>query len=151
MGTRTSDISGFYVVGINYKKTDAAIRGQFAINNEQYERILTLAPSRHLNELFILSTCNRTEIYGFADNASHLAGLLCTETIGDADSFMEMAYVKKGSEAIEHLFLVGAGIDSQILGDYEIVGQLKQAVKFARERQSTVCCSPPNPSRIRRR
>jgi len=135
MGTRTSDISGFYVVGINYKKTDAAIRGQFAINNEQYERILTLAPSRHLNELFILSTCNRTEIYGFADNASQLASLLCTETIGDVDTFMEMAYVKKGSQAIEHLFLVGAGIDSQILGDYEIVGQLKQAVKFARERQ----------------
>jgi glutamyl-tRNA reductase len=135
MGTKTSDISGFYVVGINYKKTDAAIRGQFAINNEQYERILTLAPSRHLNELFILSTCNRTEIYGFADNASQLASLLCTETIGDVDTFMEMAYVKKGSQAIEHLFLVGAGIDSQILGDYEIVGQLKQAVKFARERQ----------------
>ncbi|WP_431213213.1 hypothetical protein ACQ86N_47690 [Puia sp. P3] len=70
MVTRTSDISGFYVVGINYKKTDAAIRGQFAINNEQYERILTLAPTLHLTELFILSTCNRTEIYGFADNAS---------------------------------------------------------------------------------
>jgi len=135
MGTRTSDISGFYVVGINYKKTDAAIRGQFAINNEQYERILALAPSRHLNELFILSTCNRTEIYGFADNAGQLASLLCTETIGDMDTFMEMAYVKRGSPAIEHLFLVGAGIDSQILGDYEIVGQLKQAVKFARERQ----------------
>ena len=135
MGTRTSDISGFYVVGINYKKTDAAIRGQFAINNEQYDRILTLAPSRHLNELFILSTCNRTEIYGFADNASQLASLLCTETIGDVDTFMEMAYVKKGSQAIEHLFLVGAGIDSQILGDYEIVGQLKLAVKFARDRQ----------------
>lgn len=135
MGTRTSDISGFYVVGINYKKTDAAIRGQFAINDEQYDRILALAPSRHLNELFILSTCNRTEIYGFADNASQLASLLCTETIGDVDSFMEMAYVKKGSQAIEHLFLVGAGIDSQILGDYEIVGQLKLAVKFARERQ----------------
>ncbi|HMI62363.1 MAG TPA: glutamyl-tRNA reductase [Puia sp.] len=135
MGTKTSDISGFYVTGINYKKTDAAIRGQFAIGTEQYERILTLAPSRHLNELFILSTCNRTEIYGFADNAGQLADLLCTETIGSRDSFLEIAYVKKGMEAIEHLFHVGAGIDSQILGDYEIVGQLKQAVKFARERQ----------------
>ncbi len=133
MGTRTSDISGFYVIGINYKKTDAAVRGQFAIGNEQYERILTLAPSRHLNELFILSTCNRTEIYGFADNANQLVDLLCTETIGSRDSFLDMAYVKRGMEAIEHLFLVGAGIDSQILGDYEIVGQLKQAVKFARE------------------
>src|SRR6185437_4214759 len=41
---------------------------------------------------------------------------------------------KRGMDAIEHLFLVAAGIDSQILGDYEIVGQLKQAVKFARDR-----------------
>lgn len=134
MGTRTSDISGFYVIGINYKKTDAAIRGQFAIGNEQYERLLSLAPSYHLNELFILSTCNRTEIYGFADQAEQLADLLCVETIGHRQSFMEMAYVKRGLEAVEHLFLVGAGIDSQILGDYEIVGQLKQAVKFAREK-----------------
>jgi len=135
MGTRTSDISGFYVVGINYKKTDAAIRGQFAVSNEQYAHLLTLAPSFHLSELFVLSTCNRTEIYGFADNAGQLAGLLCSGTTGNSQTFLDMAYIKRGAEAIEHLFLVSAGIDSQILGDYEIVGQIKQAVKFARERQ----------------
>jgi glutamyl-tRNA reductase len=135
MGTRTSDISGFFVIGINYKKTDASIRGQFAIGNEQYEKMLTLAPSFHLTELFVLSTCNRTEIYGFADNAAQLAGLLCTQTSGDREAFLRLAYVKKGLTAIEHLFEVSAGLDSQILGDYEIVGQIKQAVKFARERQ----------------
>jgi glutamyl-tRNA reductase len=135
MGTKASDISGFFVVGINYKKTDAAIRGQFAIGNEQYEKILTLAHSYHITELFVLSTCNRTEIYGFADSADLLAGLLCTQTNGGRDAFLELAYVKKGLQAIEHLFEVAAGIDSQILGDYEIVGQIKQAVKFARERQ----------------
>ncbi|HEY4108352.1 glutamyl-tRNA reductase [Puia sp.] len=135
MRTRTSDISEFYVVGINYKKTDAAIRGRFAISEEQYAHLLTLAPSHHLSELFVLSTCNRTEIYGFADDAGQLAGLLCSATEGDYAIFNEIAYVKRGAEAIEHLFLVGAGIDSQILGDYEIVGQIKQAVKFAREQQ----------------
>jgi len=135
MGTRTSDISEFYVVGINYKKTDAAIRGQFAISDEQYAHLLALAPSHQLSELFILSTCNRTEIYGFADNAGRLAELLCTATEGNAEAFLDMSYIKRGTEAIDHLFLVGAGIDSQILGDYEIVGQIKQAVKFARERQ----------------
>jgi glutamyl-tRNA reductase len=134
MGTRTSDISRFYAIGINYKKTDAAIRGQFAVSNEQYSDLLALAPSHHLTELFILSTCNRTEIYGFADNARQLAGLLCSRTAGSCEEFVEMAYVKRGAEAIEHLFLVAAGLDSQILGDYEIVGQLKQAVKFARGR-----------------
>jgi glutamyl-tRNA reductase len=135
MGTKTSDISGFFVVGINYKKTDAAIRGRFAIGNEQYEKILTLASSFHITELFVLSTCNRTEIYGFADSAVQLAGLLCTQTNGGKEAFLELAYVKKGLQAIEHLFEVAAGLDSQILGDYEIVGQIKQAVKFARERQ----------------
>lgn len=133
MGNSTSDISAFYIVGINYKKTDAAIRGQFAIGNEQYEKLLSLAPAHHLSDLFILSTCNRTEIYGFADNAGQLADLLCSATTGNRERFLDMAYIKRGLEAIEHLFLVGAGIDSQILGDYEIVGQIKQAVKFSRE------------------
>ena len=133
MGNSTSDISGFYIVGINYKKTDAAIRGQFAISNEQYAKLLSLAPAHQLSELFILSTCNRTEIYGFADNARQLVDLLCSETTGNPEAFMDMAYIKRGAEAIEHLFLLSAGIDSQILGDYEIVGQIKQAVKFARE------------------
>jgi glutamyl-tRNA reductase len=135
MVTRTADISGFFVAGINYKKTDAAARGRFAISNEQYEKLLTLASSFNIAELFVLSTCNRTEIYGFADNAAHLAGLLCTQTTGDLAAFADLAYIRKGEEAIRHLFEVGAGLDSQILGDYEIVGQIKQAVKFARDRQ----------------
>src|SRR3984957_15017096 len=135
MATSTPDISGLFVVGINYKKTDATIRGQFAIGSEQYEKILALAPSFHVTELFVLSTCNRTEIYGFADNSAHLAGLLCSQTTGSVDAFLELAYVRKGIAAIGHLFEVGAGLDSQILGDYEIVGQIKQAVKFARDRQ----------------
>jgi len=134
MGNKSTDISGFYVVGINYKKTDAAIRGQFAISTEQYEKILALAPAYHLNELFILSTCNRTEIYGFADDAAQLINLLCTQTTGDGATFLDLAYIRHGMAAIDHLFQVSAGLDSQILGDYEIVGQIKQAVKFARER-----------------
>lgn len=134
MVNKASDISGFFIAGINYKKTDAAIRGQFAISNEQYEKLLALAPSYHLNELFIVSTCNRTEIYGWAEQASQLIDLLCTQTTGNAATFSELAYIKNGPSAIEHLFQVAAGLDSQILGDYEIVGQLKQAVNFARER-----------------
>jgi glutamyl-tRNA reductase len=59
--------------------------------------------------------------------------LLCSETEGSADTFKELAYIKQGEEAIEHLFNVASGLDSQILGDYEIVGQIKQATKFAKE------------------
>ena len=69
------NISNFFVAGINYKKSDASIRGQFAISNEQYERILQKAADQGLDELFILSTCNRTEIYGFAYCSGQLAEL----------------------------------------------------------------------------
>jgi glutamyl-tRNA reductase len=131
--TYLKNIPNFFVAGINYKKSDASIRGQFAINHDQYATILSDAAQKGLTELFILSTCNRTEIYGFAANAEQLIQLLCTQTIGDAETFKRSAYVKQGLNAIQHLFNVGAGLDSQILGDYEIVGQLKCAIKFAKE------------------
>ena len=133
IGNKPTDISKFFVAGINYKKTDAAARGEFAINSDQYSKVLALAPGYGVQELFILSTCNRTEIVGFAEEPDHLIELLCTQTAGTSRDFRKLAYIRNGADAMEHLFNVGAGLDSQILGDYEIVGQLKQAVKFARE------------------
>jgi len=127
------NISNFFVAGINYKKSDASVRGQFAISNEQYANVLQKASIQGLNKVFILSTCNRTEIYGFANNTRQLVELLCSETIGDSKTFLDSAYIKSGVDAIEHVFSVGAGLDSQILGDYEIVGQLKNAIKFSKE------------------
>ena len=128
------NINQFFVAGINYKKADASVRGLYAINNEQYDNILVKAKAAGLPELFILSTCNRTEIYGFAWSAQQLTDLLCSETVGDAASFKASAYIKSGMHAVEHVFHVGAGLDSQILGDYEIIGQLKNAVKFSKQR-----------------
>jgi glutamyl-tRNA reductase len=133
-GNTTKDITKFFTAGINYKKTDATTRGQFAVTSQQYDAILETAPSFGINELFIVSTCNRTEIYGFADDAQQLVNLLCTQTTGSAEVFKKIAYIKKGIHAVEHLFSVSAGLDSQILGDYEIVGQLKTAVKHAKEK-----------------
>ena len=127
------DISQFYIAGINYKKTDASVRGSFAVNNNHYAAILEKASSYFLNELFVLSTCNRTEIYGVAPCVDSLVHLLCSETEGSVEKFKELAYIKQGEEAIEHLLNVASGLDSQILGDYEIVGQLKQSTKFAKQ------------------
>jgi glutamyl-tRNA reductase len=131
--TKPKDIANFFIAGINYRKTDADLRGQYAVNNEQYAKLLQLAPQFGVYELFVLSTCNRTEIFGFSEKASQLCQLLCMQTQGSLDTFNQMAYIKKGEQAIQHLFNVAAGLDSQILGDYEIVGQLKQAVKFSKE------------------
>ena len=127
------DITQFFVVGINYKKSDAAIRGQFAVDNDQHAQILHNARTAGISELFVLSTCNRTEVYGIARSPLLLIELLCAETQGTRETFERLCYVRNGQEAIEHLFNVGAGLDSQILGDYEIVGQIKSAAKFARK------------------
>ena len=127
-------IHNLQVAGINYRKTDATIRGQYAISSEQYASILAKAHVAGISEIFILSTCNRTEIYGVAEDSLQLARLLCSETAGNLDAFTKLSYTRKGAACAEHLFHVAAGLDSQILGDYEIVGQIKQAVKFARDK-----------------
>lgn len=133
MNLTAPDISQFFIAGINYRKTDAAIRSQFAISSEQYKCLLEEGPQSGITEFFIISTCNRTEIYGFAENAHQLIDLLCSQTEGDAPTFESLAYIKQGIQAVDHLFTVGAGLDSQILGDYEIVGQIKQAAKFSKQ------------------
>ncbi len=124
--------SDFYVTGINYKKTEAAIRGRFSVNHEQYIRLIETAAQYGITEFFVLSTCNRMEIYGFAANSEALSRLVCSVTEGSYEEFTSISYTKQSTEAITHLFHVAAGLDSQILGDYEIMGQLKQAVKFAK-------------------
>jgi glutamyl-tRNA reductase len=132
MFRETTDISSFFIAGINYKKTDASVRGKFSVNPEQYAEIISLAPQFGVTNFFILSTCNRTEIYGFAENASQLSKLLCSHSSNLLESFTDICYTRNGTKAIEHLFNVAAGLDSQILGDYEIIGQIKQAVKFSK-------------------
>lgn len=133
-GVNHMDINHFFVTGINYKKTDAALRSQYAVSSFVYDTLLSKASQFGLSEVFIISTCNRTEIYGVTSDVNHLIHLLCSETQGDEYTFRKKSYTKAGYKAVEHLWQVAAGLDSQILGDYEIVGQLKMAIKFAKER-----------------
>ena len=126
------NIDDFRVVGINYKKTDALVRGQFAVNEDQYLQLLSKATEFGVDDLFVVSTCNRTEVYGFAASGTLLAEMLCSVCTGDVGEFETISYKKNGTAAIEHLFHVASGLDSQILGDYEILGQIKNAVKLAK-------------------
>ena len=124
----------FFVIGINYKKSDVSKRSIFSVNNDQYGSLINSASKFGIEEFFVLSTCNRTEIYGLAVSSNSLIDLLCSVTSGDKSTFLECCYIKKDIEAVRHIFSVAAGLDSQILGDYEIVGQLKTAIKFSKQR-----------------
>lgn len=130
---RSKELGHFYVAGISYKKTDATTRGRFAVNETQYQQILQAARQQGLDEVFIISTCNRTEIYGFADSANQLIALVCSVIGADTHLFHSLAYIKSGEEAVLHLYQVGAGLDSQILGDYEVSAQVKNAARFAKK------------------
>lgn len=117
--------ASFYVVGLSYKKADAEIRGKFSLNPEAKTNLLQQAKDTEIDSLLVTSTCNRTEIYGFAQHPFQLIKLLCDNSQGTVEDFQRVAYVHKNSEAINHMFRVGTGLDSQILGDFEIISQLK--------------------------
>ena len=119
--------NSFYTIGLNYKKADAVIRGKFSLDDVAMENLLVLAKSQDLDGLLVTSTCNRTELHGFAQHPFQLIKLLCDNTLGTIEEFQEVAYVYKNNDAISHLFRVGTGLDSQILGDFEIISQLKQS------------------------
>ncbi len=117
----------FYAVGLNYKKADADIRGQFNLDETAKNNLLLQAKAEGIDSLMVTSTCNRTEIYGFAQHPFQLIKLLCENSLGTVETFQKVAYVYKNYEAISHLFKVGTGLDSQILGDFEIIAQIKTA------------------------
>jgi len=126
--------SHFYVVGLNYKKADAETRGKFSLSDQAKSNLLDEARLEGIPSLIAISTCNRTELYGFAEHPFQLISLLCKHSNGTVEDFQRVAYIHKNNEAISHLFKVGTGMDSQILGDFEIISQVKTGFITAREK-----------------
>ncbi|PQV45266.1 glutamyl-tRNA reductase [Jejuia pallidilutea] len=123
----------FYAIGLSYKKADADIRGRFSLDDDSKHKLLQQAKDNGIESLIVTSTCNRTEIYGFAQHPYQLIELLCDNTNGTVEEFRDVAYIYKNKEAIAHMFRVGSGLDSQILGDFEIISQLKVSSKLSRK------------------
>lgn len=126
-------LSHFCIAGINYRKSDVKVRGKFSLTSEQCKQLLHEVLNKKLPGAFVLSTCNRTEIYGICTSPKELVELLCLHTQGRIKDFVEHGYTMQGIEAVDHLYQVAAGLDSQIIGDHEILSQLKLASKFSRE------------------
>lgn len=126
-------LSNFHIVGISYHNMPTSLRGQFAVNTDQYFSFLSRIKAVSDVECFLLSTCNRTEIYFFGNIEAAVVQSFCAVTEVDQVVLNAYAYRLEGVAAIRHLFKVATGLDSQILGDYEIVGQLKRSFHFAQE------------------
>lgn len=123
----------FYAIGLNYKKADAVTRGHFSISETAQQNILAQAKRENLPSLTVISTCNRTELYGIAQHPFQIIKLLCEHTNGSIEEFEKVAYIHKNKEAVSHLFKVGTGLDSQILGDFEIISQLRTGFRRSKE------------------
>ncbi|MGA2159101.1 MAG: glutamyl-tRNA reductase [Dehalococcoidia bacterium] len=122
------------LVGINYNTAPLAMREKASINVEKLAE--ALSSLRHqVHNGVILSTCNRTEVYMSGGDAAMLerAGLLFLESLtGDGEETRsDYIYVMKNIQAAKHLFRVAGGLESMVVGEYEILGQVNQALEAA--------------------
>ncbi len=122
----------FSVIGTNFTKADTQIRGHFAIDNEGVAEFYSKIKRLGISDSFVISTCNRTEFYGCAPQSVLKKEVIDQLNITE-EAFEDYFYIKTGVDAVRHFFRVTSGLDSQIVGDYEIVGQVKKAIQFSRE------------------
>lgn len=125
-----------FCYGLNHEYADLAIRERLSFNKQELPDLLNSLLERDcLSEAVILSTCNRTELYlmGEADADVHLAVIefLSESRQIDPAVLESTLYTYRDKAAIEHLFRVASGLDSMVVGEYEILGQVKDAMQIA--------------------
>lgn len=125
--------NSLHVIGISYKKTSAQIRGKFNLSFEASNKLIKDAKKQGISSIIINSTCNRVEIYAETNEPNELIKLLCFNSLGNKSDFKNFGYVLKNQKAIDHIFKVGTGLDSQILGDFEIIAQIKKSLKISKK------------------
>jgi glutamyl-tRNA reductase len=128
----------FNILGINHKTAPVALREKVAFGEERLVGALrALRQAQGVSEVVILSTCNRTEVYwsGSATGAD-LSQWLEQHHGGNLDLAASL-YVHQDQHAVSHAFSVASGLDSMVLGEAQILGQLKDAYRVAQEAGST--------------
>lgn len=127
-----------HVLGINHNTAPVEIREQVVFTGDDISRAdARMAELPGISEVALLSTCNRTEIYAIGDNQARAAirGWLLAE-LGLEDRLGEAFFELEGDEAIRHIFRVACGLDSMVLGEPQILGQMKDAFRSAQQAQS---------------
>ena len=125
----------YCVVGLSHKSADLNTRGNFSLDKDQIEKLLAQAKKDGLEELIVISTCNRTELMGIVHDPKILIDYLCSFSGGEVSVFLQKGYVLSDRNALDHVFRVGCGLDSQIIGDFEIIGQLKRGFSNSKKQQ----------------
>ncbi len=130
---QVSTFSNFFLVGIDHKTAGEEVREKFSLNETQASHLIFDYKEIGGDGMMIVSTCNRTEIYAFGNCRRDIIALFCKHTGNSQELFYRHQNIKQNREAMEHLFKVSAGMESKILGDFEIIGQIKKSFQFAKE------------------
>ena len=131
------------LVGLNHRTAPVEVRERVSFNAEQSRKAAEELRARGiLEETLVLSTCNRSEVYGVPPEASHecapgLSSFLSEFHAVQPDVLSVSLYHHYDREAVRHLFRVAAGLDSMLLGEAEILGQVREAYRFAHEQGAT--------------
>jgi len=130
----------FFSYGINHKECPIEVREKFYLDPAKTRSALARAiASNEIEEAVILSTCNRTEFYGFAAEGDWREALsaLLEEASGMKKSFFQ-PYIEdhEGKEAVRYIFRVAAGLESLVVGESEILGQMRDAFRMANEEKA---------------
>ena len=119
----------FSVVGISHWKSEVSIRELFYLDSER-RQVLDSKTQAIEGGVLTVDTCNRTELYAFCE-PELLIEALSSSTNTSSEYVRKHAYIYTGEQAFTHLFQVGVGLDSQVLGDVQIIQQIKKAYKNA--------------------
>lgn len=132
----------FIAISINHRTANVALREQVAFKDDDLRFAhLDLFETKSILENVILSTCNRTEVYAIVDQIHtgryYIQRFLARSFGFEVDDIKEMSEVKVGDEAIEHLLRVTSGLDSIVLGETQILGQMRDAFFLAQDNDTT--------------
>jgi glutamyl-tRNA reductase len=123
-----------FTLGINHRTAPLSVREQVAFHAEELRRALNDLISRgSVHEAAILSTCNRTELYCQADTPQAVIEWLAEYRRVSCQEIVPYLYTHPDREAVRHAFRVASGLDSMVIGEPQILGQMKEAVRIARE------------------
>ena len=124
--------NSFYSIGISHWNCPLEIREQFSIDKQQ--SIDFISDLKALGgSAFTISTCNRTQVFANNTNIHQLKDKFIKYSGNQNDNFEKYGFILQGDEAIQNLFEVSTGIDSQILGDLQIFSQVKEGVEIAKK------------------
>lgn len=129
-------------VSINHRTADVALREKVAFKDDAIRSAnVDLYETKSILENVILSTCNRTEVYAVADQIHtgryYIQRFLARSFGLDIEEIKDMTEVKVGDEAVKHLLQVTSGLDSVVLGETQILGQIRNAFFLAQEEDTT--------------